>query len=82
MQPADGYARELAEIFRDELAIDVPSPETDLVNTGLLDSLALVDLLLQIEQRFGLVVAMDQLKLEDFRSVNSISGFLERQQSA
>ena len=38
----------LAAVFADELHVDVPSPETDLLATARLDSLGLVELIVQI----------------------------------
>jgi len=40
----------------------VPAPETDLLETGTIDSLALVDLLVRIEERFGVRVDLENLE--------------------
>jgi acyl carrier protein len=64
-------------LFGDELSIDVASPTTDLIETGLLDSLALVELIAAIEQEFQLDVALDALEIDAFRSVESIAAFVE-----
>ena len=52
--------------------------DTDLVETGLLDSLALIELLAQLEETFGVSVSTDDLELENFRSIASITGFVAR----
>lgn len=69
---------QVAAIFQDELKIDVPSPKTDLLGTGTLDSLMLVELLLQLERRFGLRVDLDALEIDDFRSVEAVAAFVAR----
>jgi acyl carrier protein len=64
-------------LFGDELSIDVASPTTDLIETGLLDSLALVELIAAIEQEFKVDLALDALEIDAFRSVDSIAAFVE-----
>ena len=64
-------------LFGDELMIDVGSPTTDLIETGLLDSLALVELIAAIEQEFEVDLALDTLEIDAFRSVESIAAFVE-----
>jgi acyl carrier protein len=59
-------------IFADTLNIDVPSDETDLIEAGYIDSLALVELLFAIEREFSVSVPLDELEIDDFRNVRSI----------
>jgi D-alanine--poly(phosphoribitol) ligase subunit 2 len=56
--------------------------DKDLIGTGLLDSLALVELLAQLEEVFGVSISADDLELEDFRSIASIAGFVTRRAPA
>ena len=65
--------RDLSALFSDKLAIEVPSPETDLIESGLLDSLRLVELLLEIEAGLGHRIALDEIELDDLRSVARIA---------
>jgi len=69
-------ATELAVVFANDLHIDVPTPETDLLATGRLDSVAVVELLLQLEKRFGLRVDMEDLEIDHFRSLDSIASLI------
>ena len=69
----------VATVFADALKIDVPSHDTDLLATGLLDSLGFVDLLLELERRFGLRVAMETIEPDNFRSVANIAQFIAGQ---
>jgi acyl carrier protein len=71
-----GVHEKLTELFARKLNLDVPSVETDLVGTGLLDSLTLVELLAQLEETFGVPISTDDLELENFRSIASIAGFV------
>lgn len=70
---------EVAAVFADALKIEVPSHDTDLLATGLLDSLGFVDLLLELERRFGIRVAMETVEPENFRSVANIAEFVVAQ---
>jgi acyl carrier protein len=65
-------------IFAETLRIQVPSDETDLIDRGLLDSLALVELVVEIEHRFGLSIPFDTLDVDDFRTVNSIGAVIDQ----
>lgn len=69
----------VAAVFADALKIEVPSHDTDLLATGLLDSLGFVDLLLELERRFGLHVAMETIEPDNFRSVANIAQFIAGQ---
>lgn len=68
---------EIKTIFSEVLYRDVRSPQDDLFETGLLDSMGLVELLFNLEQRFGFVPDMSQLDLEQFRSIESIARVVE-----
>jgi acyl carrier protein len=63
----------LQRIFVDALNIQVPSEDTDLIEAGYIDSLALVELLFAIEREFSVSVPLDELEIDDFRNVRSIS---------
>jgi acyl carrier protein len=65
-------------IFAETLRIQVPSDDTDLIDRGLLDSLALVELVVEVEHRFGLSIPFDTLDIDDFRTVNSIGAVIEQ----
>jgi acyl carrier protein len=60
---------ELQALFRETLNIDVPSVDADLIESGLLDSLQIVQLLLHIESDLGHRIALDEIDLDDLRSV-------------
>jgi D-alanine--poly(phosphoribitol) ligase subunit 2 len=68
----DHYRAEIESILRDRLRVVVTDPEGDLLDSGLLDSLGLIDLLVAIETRFGIVIDLGDLDLEDIRTVSAI----------
>jgi acyl carrier protein len=67
------YVDRLNRIFSEKLLLEIPSPHTDLLDSGLLDSMAFVELLLNLEREFGYRVDMETLDMESFRSVASIA---------
>jgi acyl carrier protein len=78
----NGVHQKLTELFAKKLSLEVSSVDTDLVETGLLDSLALVELLAQLDETFGVSISIDDLELENFRSIASIAGFVAQRMVA
>lgn len=74
----NGIHQELIELFARKLNLEAPSIDADLVGTGLLDSLALVELLALLEETFGVSISTDDLELENFRSIATIAEFVMR----
>jgi D-alanine--poly(phosphoribitol) ligase subunit 2 len=56
----------------------VASPDIDLLETGLVDSIGLVELILELEERFGVSLPMEDLEIDDFRSVYRIADLIVR----
>lgn len=67
---------QLTRLFRERLAVQLVEPDTDLFETGILDSLVFVDLLLGIEQAFGIHVDVEDMDLEAFRTPRAIVRWL------
>jgi len=59
------------------LHIQAPSPEEDLFQTGILDSLSFVDMLVALENEFSIHIALDQVDLDDFRCIAKIGNYIE-----
>jgi len=76
MKDYDEIKDKLAAIFVQHLNIEAPACDTDLLLTGIIDSLALVELLLRLEQTFGAPISVDDLELDNFRSIESIARFV------
>jgi acyl carrier protein len=68
-----GVSERVQQLFLETLNVQVPSQEADLIESGLIDSLALVELLFAIEREFSVSLPLDDLEIENFRSVNRIS---------
>jgi len=66
----------IAGIFTAALNMEVPSADTDLFEAGLLDSLAFVELLLQLEREFGVATSLEDLEADNFRSIARIATFV------
>jgi methoxymalonate biosynthesis acyl carrier protein len=65
--------KEITGLIQEKLLVEVSSPEDDLLASGVLDSLTLVQLLLDLEQRFSVTIPLEDLEIDDFRSVTSIA---------
>lgn len=72
---------EIRRIFAEKFAIQVDSADADLLDTGLVDSLTLVDLLVELEQRFGVSLPLEELEIDDLRSVARITGLVRRRRA-
>ena len=64
---------ELAGIFAEVTGLEPPHPDTDLIEGGVLDSLALVELLFAIEQELGVVIPAELLDVTRFRTLASLA---------
>ncbi len=73
MPDTNAIIERLRALFLDRFHIDVPSQDTDLLETGMLDSLQLVELLLQLEQVFGIRISIDAIDLDDLRSLSRLA---------
>ena len=78
----DSLQAELTTLFTKRLGVEVPSPDTDLLATGRLDSVGFVELLVQLEKRFGLRVELDDVEVEHFRSPAAIAAFIADRRAA
>ena len=66
----------VSAIFSEVLHVEVASTETDLFEAGLLDSLAFVELLLQLERVFGVTTSLEDLELDNFRTIARIAALV------
>jgi acyl carrier protein len=66
----------IARLFASRLNLDIPSGETDLFESGALDSMGFVELLAQIEREFGVEVALGDIEMDTFRSIERIAEFV------
>jgi len=73
LQNRETVANEVAGIFSQKLHVDVPSHDSELFESGILDSLLLVELLFQLELQFGVNISLGENDIEDFSSIERIT---------
>jgi methoxymalonate biosynthesis acyl carrier protein len=76
-ETAAALAERVCRLFVEKLDIRVPSEDTDVIEAGLLDSLALVELLFEIEREFGVALPLDNLEVENLRTPRRIGAFIQ-----
>jgi acyl carrier protein len=76
----DRHIQNEIDVLLRNLHIEASSHHQDLIESGLLDSLKLVELLVELEQRFEMKIPIDDLELDNFRSIDRISIFVARHQ--
>jgi len=69
-------------LFLTRLHLEVPSGDTDLFDTGILDSMGFVELLATLEEEFGIRVPLDDVDMDTFRSLTRIAEFVARRMRA
>lgn len=75
--------RRLTTLFSEIMHVDVPSVETDLFDSGILDSQRFVELLLHLETHFNTQIDIDDFEIENFRCIEKIAALiLQRQNDA
>jgi acyl carrier protein len=66
----------IGNVFVQHLHIQPPSPDKDLIESGIIDSLTFVELLARLEQEFSIRIPLDDLDLNQFRSIARINEFV------
>ena len=79
MLSEEDVASQVQALLAEKLFVTVESHETDLLAAGILDSLTLVQMVMHLEEHFGLRVSVEDLEIEDLRSIHAISHLVARQ---
>jgi len=66
----------IVRLIRTTLHFEVPGANTDLIASGLIDSMGLVSLVVELEQEFGCEIPLEAFDLECFRSVDRMASFM------
>jgi methoxymalonate biosynthesis acyl carrier protein len=66
----------IATLFSEKLRLKAPPPEADLFKTQILDSLKFVVLLVELEKVFGTRVSLEDLEVDNFRSIERIAEYV------
>ena len=75
----------LTEYITKELAIGrskAVTPDDDLIATGVLDSLGLMQLVLFIEEKLSIHIPDEDVVIDNFRTIRILSDYLSRQRAA
>lgn len=80
MRNGNALEGRLAKLFAERLNTEVPAGDTDLFEAGILDSLRFVEFLAALEEDFGVRVEVEDLEIDDFRSLARIADFLSAKQ--
>lgn len=76
MPTANALVDRVRALFETALQLDVPGATADLFESGALDSMLFVELLLHIEQTFGVRISLEDLELDDFRTIERIAAVI------
>ena len=75
----------LTDYITKELAIGrakTVSPDDDLIATGVLDSLGLMQLVLFIDEKLSIHIPDEDVVIDNFRTVRILAAYLDRQRTA
>jgi acyl carrier protein len=73
---------QVSRLIAKKLLVEVDSPQEDLLSRGAIDSLSLIQLLANLEEHFGVRIPLDQLEIDDMRSIQSIARLIENYRHA
>ncbi|WP_447985852.1 acyl carrier protein [Nitrospira sp. Nam74] len=63
-------------LLLEKLNLHAPDVNTDLIESGLLDSLGFVELTVHLEETFGIRIPMERLHIDNVRSIAAIAEFV------
>ena len=76
------FVEPLGALFAETFHVAVPAPHADLLDEGILDSFQFVELLVQIEKRFGMRIDIAGIDLDDLRTLERLAGLVARRSEA
>ncbi|HEU0175666.1 MAG TPA: acyl carrier protein [Blastocatellia bacterium] len=68
----------IIHLLSERVNVEAPSADTDLMESGLLDSLTLVELMSSLEEQFGVHISFDEIEIDNFRSARRIAEFVNQ----
>lgn len=71
--PSSSLTRDIQSLLSKQLSIHIDSVDADLFDKGILDSMTLVQLIVGLEQEYGLNLPMHELEIECFSTVARIA---------
>ena len=76
MVHSDTLHERISRLFAKSLNVEIPSADMDLFENGVLDSLGFVELMIALEQEFGVTTSVDDLEVDNFKSIAQIAEFV------
>ncbi|NMC73253.1 MAG: acyl carrier protein [Geobacteraceae bacterium] len=76
-----GIEEQLTTYFRENFAADVDD-ETALIDSGLIDSMGVMELVEYLERSFGIEMDMDDLTVERFGTISAIAQLITEKREA
>jgi acyl carrier protein len=76
MSDLSDLQQRVVEVMVQKMHLAPPPVDADLFETGYLDSLSFVSLLVHIEEEFGVQIDLKDLDLNRFQSIASIAAFI------
>lgn len=67
---------QILNLFAEHFQLEIPSIDTDLIAEGLLDSMVFVDLIMHLEQTFETSISIEDIELDQFRTVTQMAAFI------
>jgi acyl carrier protein len=61
---------------------DPITTETDLLDAGYLDSLMLMELVVSLEEKYGVSIDSEEVSPQNFRSIHSLASFVVQRSAA
>lgn len=77
MNAAGDNVSRIQRVFLRVLNVDIESADQDVIDAGLLDSLGLIELLVALEQEFGVQLDLEELEIDDFRTPRRIGDMID-----
>jgi acyl carrier protein len=82
-EPSNGINKSIKEFILEAIAVPELDDDMDLFKSGIVNSLFAVQLIAFLEKTFGIEVTSDDLKIENFKSINATASFvIEKGQGA
>jgi D-alanine--poly(phosphoribitol) ligase subunit 2 len=78
LEKLEQLQQEITAIFAERFETRLEARELDLLETGIVDSVRIVELVLELEQRFGVHLPFEELEIEDFRTVPRLAERIAR----
>jgi len=78
MERLERLQQEIDAIFAGRFDTRITSRDVDLIETGLVDSVRIVELVLELERRFGVSLPFEELEIDDFRTVARLAARIAR----